>query len=146
MRRYGRYLAIALVVGAALPLIGCPLVVLKLAVQNCTDSLGLTGLTMTTVNVSKTSSSSWGSNMLSANVAPGSTGCIKGIQPGTYDIRVVFDNKDAAGGTSVWTTDSVNGSNPALGPVNFKSSNLALKFYWNGTAVYVEVPAEWYLK
>ena len=86
MRRYGRFIAIVLVVGAALPLVGCPLA-LKLCFINNSS------LPIVEVNLSATTSPAWGANQLAARLAAGRTTCLEGITPNTYDVRAVFESK-----------------------------------------------------
>jgi len=87
MRRYGRFIAIALVVGVALPLVGCPILVLRLCLVN--NSL----LPIVEANMSPTDQADWGGNLLAARLAAGRTTCIEGITPDSYDVRAVFESK-----------------------------------------------------
>jgi hypothetical protein len=87
MRRYGRFIAIALVVGVALPLVGCPLVVLKLCLINNSS------LPIVEVNLSAATNPAWGANQLVATLAAGATTCLEGISPNTYDVRAIFESK-----------------------------------------------------
>lgn len=85
MRRYGLFVAIALAVGIALPLVGCPLIVLKLCLINDTP------FTMDAAYMTPSINGSWGANLLSASVASGGRTCVSGISPDTYDLRAEFD-------------------------------------------------------
>ena len=87
MRRYGRLIAIALVVGVALPLVGCPILVLKLCLINNSS------LPILEVNLSPATNPAWGANQLAATLAAGQTTCLQGISPDTYDVRAVFESK-----------------------------------------------------
>ncbi len=87
MRRYGRIIAIALVVGVALPLVGCPIVVLKLCLINNSS------LPIVEVNLAAASTNTWGANQLAATLGAGATTCLEGITPNTYDVRAVFSSK-----------------------------------------------------
>ena len=89
-RRACRMLTYALLVGA-LPLltIACPLIFLKLDIKNDTF------LTLTEFNLSDTSSSLWGDNLLGANLEPGDKWTITKIDPGDYDHRAIFSTKDS---------------------------------------------------
>lgn len=46
-------------------------------------------LTLTTLNISLTTSSDWGQNYLTASLVPGAQVTVTGITPGTYDLRVI---------------------------------------------------------
>ena len=89
MRRYGRFIAIALVVGMVLPLVGCPLgvVVLKLCLINNS------ALPIVEVNLSPATSPAWGANQLAATLRAGATTCLQGISPNSYDVRAIFESK-----------------------------------------------------
>ena len=85
MRRYSRYIVIALVVGVGLPLVvGCPIVKLRLCVVNKTTC------DLVQLYVSPVTSDSWGSDVLGGLLAADGTYCLEGITANTYDVRAVF--------------------------------------------------------
>ncbi|MCP4643627.1 MAG: hypothetical protein GY851_24475 [bacterium] len=124
-----RFLSIALVAGLALPLIGCPIIVLKMCVNNDTP------YALKELNMSPNSALSWGSNLLVAPVAAGGTTCVEGIEAGTYDIRGVFDVK-ALGKQLPNAAYNYN--------VEFTSTFLNLTYLWNGEGFYSVL--DWFLK
>ncbi len=89
-RRARRMLTYALLVGA-LPLltIACPFIFLKLDVKNDTF------FTLNEFNLSPTSSTDWGDNLLEDKVESGGKYTISHIDPGTYDHRAAFWTKDS---------------------------------------------------
>jgi hypothetical protein len=89
-RRARRMLTYALLVGA-LPLltIACPFIYLKLDVKNNTF------FTLNAFNLSSTSSTDWGDNLLDGKVERGEKWTISHIDPGTYDHRASFWTKDS---------------------------------------------------
>ncbi len=113
-RRARRMLTYALLVGA-LPLltIACPFIFLKLDVKNDTF------FTLNEFNLSSTSSSDWGDNLLEGNkIERGEKWTISHIDPGTYDHRGVFWTKDSG------TIEVFNLSNP----VTFDTLNICLTY------------------
>ena len=133
MRTVRRMIPVALVLGLAIPLIGCPIVLLKICVENGT------GIDLVELNVSDTGSASWGPNLLATTVATGGTACAKGIQPGTYDVRAIFDGKyeecEKVHEKIFWESGT---------PFVFTSTNLLLGFLWDGCEIYLN-KSEWFL-
>ncbi|MBN2309965.1 MAG: hypothetical protein JXR94_13405 [Candidatus Hydrogenedentes bacterium] len=85
------------------------------------------------LNVSDTGAVSWGANELAATLGPGQNVCLKDISAGDYDIRALFDVKEAG---------------KALVPcynwgVEFTTLNLALTYLWDGEECYSTL--DWYL-
>ena len=89
-RRARRMLTYALLVGA-LPLltIACPFIYLKLDIKNNTF------FTLNEFNLSSTSSTDWGDNLLDDKVESGEKWTISHIDPGDYDHRASFWTKDS---------------------------------------------------
>ena len=137
MRRIRRYLPIALVVGLALPLIGCPLIVLKICVTNSTP------FDIVEMNISPQSALGWGPNVLAAPIVAGGSLCMPDIEPDTYDIRARFDVKITKGPVpegpdlfqQLWCHDY---------GVAMTTLNLALTYLWAG-GLQVYSTQSWYL-
>ena len=112
-RRARRMLTYALLVGA-LPMltIACPFIFLKLDVKNSTVS------TLKEFNLSPTSSTDWGDNMLDGTVAPGGKWTISKIDPGNYDHRGIFSSKEGG------DVEVVNLSDPLV----FGTLNICLTY------------------
>ncbi|MBX7256804.1 MAG: hypothetical protein K1Y02_10610 [Candidatus Hydrogenedentes bacterium] len=80
----------AVLVSVALPvMVGCNLLQYQFEINN------LTSYDLMEVNITADGAQSWGSNDLSAILAPGGSEDIKGFAAGEYMVRGVFDVADA---------------------------------------------------
>lgn len=135
MRRIRRFLPVALVVAIALPLVGCPLIVLKLCVKN------ETAYDLVELNISPVGDSAWGDNWLTSSIVGGASDCVNGIEPGTYDMRALFDTKGDLKALETWTSGNVgdaatNAWSRTKGPIMFKSVNKMIQFLYDGANFY----------